>query len=135
MEIDITTFLAQADPFEFSASRAERGQNAGPETWRNALNEAASAPLLATEAELRALRDHVQAMGFSEDVQAYGAQECNALFIQLISGDLREAQSLVSGDGPAGIDWRKYERLASKGTIGGTLFATDEGRVFYTLGE
>ena len=30
MEIDITEFFNSAEPYEFSASRAERGPNAGP---------------------------------------------------------------------------------------------------------
>ena len=40
MEIDITAFFENADPFEFSHSRAEGGANAGPQTWANAKEEA-----------------------------------------------------------------------------------------------
>lgn len=57
MEIDIADFFTSADPFEFSASIAERGQNAGPQTWANAKEQAADAPLLQTEEQLEALRD------------------------------------------------------------------------------
>ena len=36
MEINITRFVTECDPFNFSASQAERGDNVGPETWSNA---------------------------------------------------------------------------------------------------
>ena len=37
MEIDITEFFRTADTHEFSASRAELGDNAGKITWDNAV--------------------------------------------------------------------------------------------------
>jgi hypothetical protein len=132
MEIKITRFFENAEAFDFSASRAERGQNAGPETWRNAMTEAASAPILTTEEQLQALRDHVQGMGFGDEVQTYDATQCNALFIQLISGDMREAESLASGD-DGDMDWTKYEAVASEGTISGSMFKGTDGEIYYNL--
>ena len=37
MEIDITSFFENAEPFEFSHSIAEGGRTAGPDTWRAVL--------------------------------------------------------------------------------------------------
>lgn len=68
MEIDITDFVKSAEPFHYSASRAEMGANAAGITWANAKGEAASTPLLTTEDQLQALKDHVQAMGFGDEV-------------------------------------------------------------------
>ena len=79
MEIDVTAFFENADPFEFSHSRAEGGANAGPQTWANAKEEAQRSPLLTTPEQLDALRSYV--------IAAWSPIECNALFIQLISGD------------------------------------------------
>lgn len=129
MEIDITDFFENGNPFEFSASNWERGVNAGPETWANALDEARKAPLLKTEGELQALRDHVQARGFGEEVQGYDADKCNALFIQLISGDMREA-GLDADSGYA--DWMEYEEDDSASH---NIFRGVDGRVYYYLGE
>jgi hypothetical protein len=132
MEIIITRFFNEAETFEFSASRAERGENAGPETWRNAMTEAASKPLLVTEEELQALRDHVQGMGFGHEVQTYDAVQCNALFIQLISGDMREVEGLATDDS-GDIDWTAYEALSQEGTISGLMFKGTDGEIYYQL--
>ena len=66
MEIDITAFFKNSDPWQFSASKAEIGQNAGSITWNNAKQEASESPLLTTEEQLQALRDHVQGMGLAK---------------------------------------------------------------------
>ena len=134
MEIDITDFFENAEPFEFSASRAERGENAGPETWQNALHEACRAPLLTTEDQLDALRDYMRDFGAwdKEEIDNWTSDECNALFIQLISGDIREIEGLCMGDNGE-VDWQEYERLAECGTISGNIFKTDYGRIYYSL--
>ena len=136
MEIDVTRLVRETDPFDFSASVAERGQNAGPETWANAVREGATAPLLTTEAELDALRDWAKDFGAwsAEEIAAWSPEECNALLIQYVSGDLREMEALCIGD-DGEIDWDEAERLASEGTIGGSLYRGDNGRVYFYLGH
>jgi hypothetical protein len=113
MEIDITDFFTSADPFEFSASIAERGQNAGPQTWTNAKEQAANAPLLQTK----------------EETAAWSAVECNALFIQLVSGDMRESGL---DDDPDDDDWRDYEKGAEDGRFPGNIFRSSD-RIYYSL--
>jgi hypothetical protein len=136
MEIDITRFFNEAEPFDYSASRAERGDNAGPETWANAKQEAHRSPLLTTESELAALRSYVKGYGaWSESgIAGWDDDECNALFIQLISGDMREIESLCIGD-DGEIDWQEHESLASQGTIAGNIYRSDDGRIYYYLGD
>ena len=94
MEIDITNFFNNAEPFDFSASVAERGENAGRDTWNNAKREGAASPLLTTPEQLDALRSYVKGFGAWDDdeIAAWDDAECNALFIQLISGDMREIE-------------------------------------------
>jgi hypothetical protein len=129
MEIDITSFFESADPFEFSASRAERGQNAGPETWANAKREGAESPLLTTEEQFDALRDHVRGFGAwdADEIAAWDAAELNALFIQLISGDMREAD-LDNGD----PDWEVYEADVN---LTHNIFKGSDDRIYYYLGS
>lgn len=133
MEIDITTLATEADMFEFSASIAERGQNAGPETWQNAKDEAAERPILSDD-QLPEFRDYVRGFGAwdKEEIEAWDATECNALFVQMVAGDLREAQSLCPGDGPGGIDWDEYH---SQDQVGGRLSGADDGRIYYYVGD
>lgn len=135
MEIDITTFFENADPFEFSRSCAEGGQNAGPETWAAALREGAESPILKTKEELDALRDHCKGFGAwtPEEIAAWSPAECNALFIQMISGDMREAG--FENCFPDEIDWTDYEKRSEKGTINGLISRSVDGRVYYYLGD
>jgi hypothetical protein len=140
-EIDITRFVQEADPFEFSASRAERGEHAGRDTWRNAVAEGTSAPLLTTEEHFDALRAWAKDTGAWDAAEraAWSEAECNALFIQLVSGDMREA-----GMGDCELDefdWDKYQSRASEGRISGNIYRCDIeghesfGRIFYYLGS
>lgn len=136
MEIDITKFFHESDAFEFSASVAERGTNADRDTWRNAVTEGTNAPLLTTEEQLDALRQWAKESGGwdAEERAAWSDAECNALFIQIISGDMRELESLCMGD-DGEIDWTEAERLSSAGTIGGCLYPGDDGKIYYYLGS
>ena len=132
MEIDITTFFETADPFEFSGSVAERGQNAGRETWNNAKEEGANSPLLTTPEQIEALREYVKDFGAwtREEIAAWTNTECNALFIQLVSGDMREGG--LDND-PDDSDWAEYEKRAERGNCPSNIFRTDDGKVYYSL--
>lgn len=127
MEIDITRFVNDADPFEFSASLAERG---GHETWRNAVAEGESSPLLTTPEQLDALRAYMKGFGAwdDEEIAAWTDAECNAIFIQLISGDMREAGNIDLDD----FDWEAYE---ADDSLSHTIFLGDDGRIYYYLGN
>lgn len=137
MEIDITAFVANSDPFEFSASRAERGQNAGPETWMNAKSEASVRPLIGQDARDAFERWAREFGAWDEgEIAAWSLEECNALLIQFISGDLRELESLCPSDDDAfGIDWDDARKLSERGTIGGNIYPGDDGRVYFYMGS
>lgn len=124
-------FCAQAlvddlDPFDLSASIAERGPNAGPETWQNAKDAAGSLNL--DDETIEQLRDWFGEFGAwdDEDRAAWSRDEVEALTLQYIAGDLREGQALAPGNGVAGIDWAEYEELSQSGTISGNLFVHNE---------
>jgi hypothetical protein len=136
MEIDITTLTTEADMFEFSASMAERGMNAGPETWANAKAEAEARPILSDD-QLPEFRDYMRGFGAwdADEINAWDATECNALFVQFVAGDLREAESLCPGDGPGGIDWEAYAKLAEEGTCSGRIYPGDDGKIYAYIGD
>lgn len=134
MEINITQFVTNEDAHDFSASRAERGDNAGPETWANAVRQGTDSPLLTTPEQLAALREYVEGFGaWDEEVIAtWTDAECNAMFIQLVSGDLREsglADSFLDE-----FDWDEYESRAAAGTISGNIYRGSDEQVYYYLG-
>lgn len=114
MEIDITSFMAETDAFQFSASAAELGQDAGKITWGNAIDEAHRAPLLTTPEQIDEARDWFGEFGAWDDEEraAWSDDEVNALVIQFISGNIREIEALCMGDNGK-IDWHEVERLES----------------------
>jgi hypothetical protein len=131
MEIDITRFFEETEPFEFSRSVAEWGADAGPTSWRNALAEGARAPLLSKPEELAALRNWARKTGAWEcpEVDTWSTDECNALFIQLVSGDMREGG--LDSD-PDDSNWKEYERGAEEGRWSGNIFRSGN-KIYYSL--
>lgn len=137
MEINITSLLEE-DLFQFSRSRMEGGENAGRNTWNAAKEAGTDSPILTTPEELQALRDYVKGFGAwdAEEIAGWDDTECNALFLQLIAGDVRGAgwDSLEDAewDDEGGIiDSRTGERSESCGH----LYRGDNGAIYYYLGE
>lgn len=144
MEINITSLLEE-DLFPFSHSAAEGGPNAGRNTWQAALD--GPRPLLNTPEEFAAFRDHVRGFGAwdDEEIDGWSENECQALFLQMISGDCRECpRKLEPGETsdpqrPARassldeIDWEAYEIEAESGHVSGNFFRTNAGEIFYSL--
>lgn len=134
MELDITDFFHNAEPFNFSASVMEMGKDAGRITWANAKETAADAPLLTSEAQLDAARDYFAGFGAwsREEIAAWDATEVNALLIQEISGNLRELESLCMRD-DGELDWTHIEALSREGTISGNIYPGDDGRIYFYM--
>ena len=130
MEVNVTCLIDSIDPAELSASVAERGKNAGPETWTNSKDAA-------RKAKLRFDRDAARA--FFADFGAWSRaeldympdSEISALVLQYAAGNLRELQDLCPGDGLGNIDWAEAERLAEAGTVSGTLYAAGNDLMIY----
>lgn len=137
MELDITDFVRTAETHSFSASRAELGNDAGRITWNNALVESANTQWIdeTSRDEFESWVREFGAWGRAE-IEAWSLDECNALLIQFISGDLRELESLCySDDDEFCINWSKAEVLLSEGTIGGNIYKGDDGRVYFYMGN
>jgi hypothetical protein len=132
--INVTRLVSDADPFDFSASVAERGKNAGPETWSNAKVEATDRPLEIDDRD--SVKEYFACFGAwdREEIAAWSAADLDALVLQYASGDLREVQSLCPGEGLADVDWTAAEELAQEGTIGGHLYVSD-GNLFIELSD
>lgn len=129
MEINITHFFETQDPSDFSASIAERGKNAGKETWMAALELACEEPLL-KEDVLQYFRDYMREYGAWDKAKrdAWTIDDANALLIQLISGDMREAS--LDAYKP---DWEQYEKDAEEGHCSGNIYKSKDGQIYYSL--
>jgi hypothetical protein len=132
MELNITRFFAEAAPKDYSASRAEIGENAGPDTWRAACDDSPDYMLLDTDEKREAFREFVGQMGAwdDEEIAAWSDIELNALCIQFISGDMRDA-GLEAG--ASSLDWQAYKVGCENGTYSGRLYGVEDGEVFYSL--
>lgn len=131
-EIKITEFF-KGETWDFTGSIATHGPNAGPMTWANSKKEAASTPLLTTEEQLDAMRSWAKETGAwdKDEIAAWDATEINALFIQLVAGDMREA-GLDDIDFDDAKAWRKYEKGAEAGRYSGNIYKSGVD-VYYSL--
>jgi hypothetical protein len=134
MEINITKFVTDCDAYDYSASIAEHGDNAASQAWNAALRQGKDTPLLVTDEQLDALREHVKGFGAwdREEIDAWSADECNAMFIQLISGDIREAG--LDGDFLDEFDWNAYEERQAAGIVSSNLYRGTNDEIYYYLG-
>ena len=132
MEINITRFFNNAVPMDYSASVAEIGANAGSDTWNAAKDDADAWNMLDEADKLDAMRAWIKSSGGwdAEEIAAFSDLELNALFIQLVSGDIRECLEWDVSD-----VWTHYQELAEQGTVSSNLFKADDGQVYFYLGE
>lgn len=132
MEINITDFFYTGQAHLYSASKVELGENAGKLTWLNALGYANKHRMLETEEQLEAFRAFVKATGgwTQEEISHWTNHELNALFVQFVAGDIREADL----DKPY-PDWEQYEIDAMEGRVSSRFFMSDDNQVFYYIGN
>ena len=131
MELNISRFFKEAASTDYSASVAEIGRNAGPDTWRAACDDSGDYMMLDDEDKREAFRKHVREFGaWSDDeIAAWSDVELNALLIQMIAGDIREA-----GLDQLDPDWDEYEAGCREGIYSFRLFVGDDGEVYYYIG-
>jgi hypothetical protein len=121
MDILVPYFIKE-DPYKFSASVAELGEDAGSITWNNAL-EAAKTWEAIKPTDMPELRSYFKTFGAwsSEELIGFSCLDLRALVIQLIAGDWRNYidEPEDSDNKPASI----YED------------EDDPGMFYYYLGE
>lgn len=130
MEINITKFYNEACARDYSASVVEIGDNAGASTWQAACEDAPDYNLLDNADKLDAMRAWVIGTGAwsAKEVDNMADNELNALFIQLISGDIREKEGL-------GLNWEEYQEASEQGQVSGCLFQGTDNEIYYYIGN
>lgn len=132
MELDITDFFNNAAPMDYSASVAEIGRNAGPDTWRAANEDSGDYPLLDTDEKRAAFRSHVKEFGAwdAAEIAAWSDTALNALCMQFIAGCIRESKLDAASTAE---DWEAHYANDSQS---GRLFRDEaDRRVYYYLGS
>lgn len=108
------------------------GDNAGKLTWQASVETAGEIELLDTADKRQDFRDYVKGFGAWSDTEiaAWNDTELNALLLQMIAGDVREA----FGDADVSEwDWAEYEKDTSTGRISSNLFKADDGQIYYSI--
>lgn len=140
MEIDITEIIEAGCFIDYSASVAEIGANAGAETWKasmEAFDEGGLNRPLTLEEQLREARDYFATFGAwdEDEIENWSSLEVNALFLQMVAGDVREASPNIFED------YDSYQKDAERGTVSGRIYKGDIegdesfGRWFYYVGS
>jgi hypothetical protein len=108
-EIDVSCLIKDVDPFELSASRAEKGKNAGSETWANAKQAAID---YGPELDVPTVKNWFANFGAwdEDEIASWNKQKVDALVLQYAAGNLRELQALCTGKGLAGVNWKKKKK-------------------------
>tara|TARA_R110000822_G_scaffold15369_1_gene52951 strand:+ start:672 stop:1061 length:390 start_codon:yes stop_codon:yes gene_type:complete len=129
MDINITKFFNNELPQFYSASVAEMGNNAGKITFDNAMYYSEDNPLL-DQSQLGEFLEFFDGFGAweEEECSKWSLQECNALLVQFISGDIRE----FCGDE---WDWLEYEQGCIVGLYSGRLFKGVDNEIYYCISE
>lgn len=130
MEIEVTHMMeALNDSPPLVGSMMELGDNAAKITWRNSVAFGRERPLLATEAERDAARDHFRGYGAWDDetIDNWSEDELQGIMVQEVAHAIREA-------GDALDDPTEYKRLCDEGTLSGRLYF-DDGKWWFYLGD
>lgn len=119
MDINITEFFNNAAPMDYSASIAEIGNNAGADTWQAAVDDSEDYFMVDDDEKREAFRKHVKGFGAWSDseIEAWSDNQLNALFIQMVSGDMREA-----GLYERPVDWEAYKEKSEHGQCSGNIY-------------
>lgn len=130
MYIDITNFFRNAAPMDYSASVAEIGASAGADTWEAACEDSNEYGMLDSHEKREAFRKYVRGFGAWDDseIARWSMVELNALFIQLVSGDMREAD--MSADWTA----KHWDDYYADDSLPHNISAGTDGKIFYYIG-
>jgi hypothetical protein len=128
LELDITAFIAETCPRDYSASCAELGENAGAVTWHHACEDSNEWNFLDTDDKREDFRAFVGESGGwnAEEIAAWSDVELNALCIQWIAADIRDCL----GDSQ---DWHRYGELLESGSVSGSIYRSDDGAVYWSV--
>lgn len=133
-DIDITDLIASIRPADYSASVAERGPNAGRDTWATACRDALA--LFGDEFDRDLFDLYFEHFGAWDagELAAHTDDEAAALMLQFIAGDLRDAD-FIDAEPFSDVWWQEYEKQCEAGVLSGRIGRGVSGRILYYIGE
>jgi hypothetical protein len=129
MELDVTHMVEDADEMpNLSGSRAELGDDASKITWGNSKAYAHKHPLLKTDEEREAAREHFAEYGAwtRDEIAAWSEEHLQGITCQDVAAAIREMEIADT--------YEEYEALCERGTCSGRLYRGDDGRWYFNLG-
>lgn len=130
MEIDVTHMVEDADEmFNLSGSRMEHGQDAGQITWNNSIEYGRECPLLETEEQRDAARDHFRAYGAwsDEEIASWSEEHLQAITCQEAAAGIRELEAYATIE--------EFKAACESGQCSGRLYPSDDGHWYLYLGS
>jgi hypothetical protein len=141
MDIEITEFLKSECPRDYSASVAEIGDGAGAVTWSAAMENSDPIRFMTTPERINAFRAFVlDSGGWDEsECNAFSVRALESLFIQWVSGDLREMffdsfRNKVDFANMTEAQWQQAESMGESGIVPTRIFRGTDGRVYFYCG-
>lgn len=137
MELNITRLFREIAPMDYSASVAEIGRNAGPDTWRAACDDANDWQPLDDDEKREAFRVFVRDSGgwSGAEIAAWSDTELNALCLQWIAGDMREPVGFELGPDTTDDQWADYQKQCEAGQAAGRIFKGTDGEIYFYCGS
>jgi hypothetical protein len=129
MELDVTHMMQDSDEMPMlSGSVAELGKDAGKVTWNNSKAYAAEKPLLETDEQREAARNHFGEYGaWSDDeIAAWSEEELQAIVCQEVAAEIREFDRFDTT--------AEYEQASHEGQVSGRLYQGTDGRWYCYFG-
>ena len=92
-------------------------------------------PLLSTDEEIQEAKDYFRGFGAwdDEEIDAWDADQVNAMACQDIAGDIRELETHALND-EGEWDWSAVEAAQSGGVAWGSIYRGDDGRIYFYMG-
>ncbi len=131
MDIEVTRYVEDVGHYYISASPAELGPHAARLTWDNANAQALSWNLLDDDEKRSEFKDYVQSFGAwsRSEIDGWSPVELNALFLQFVSGCVREC-----GFDEEEPDFEEIRLRQESGELSSSLYRTGVGSYFYYIG-
>jgi hypothetical protein len=129
MELNVTHMVEDADVMpELSGSAAELGNNAAQITWANSKAYGKDYPLLTTDDQRDAAREHFAEYGAwsREEIAAWSEEHLQGIVCQDVAAAIREMEHTDT--------YEEYAAGCERGTYSGRLYRGDDGLWYFYLG-
>jgi hypothetical protein len=130
MELNVTQMIEVInDSPPLVGSIAQYGQGAAAMTWNNSKAFGQEYPLLKTDEEREAARDHFRSYGAWDDaeIDAWSDEELQGITCQEVAHQISELDMFATEE--------EYRAASEQGTVSGRLYKGDDGQWYCYFGD